>query len=278
MRLFLLTSLTMLAFAANSVLNRLAVGSGSIDPESFAILRLLSGVVVLVALARGRGAPMRRTWGRRLIGGGSLTLYMLGFSLAYLTLDAGLGALILFGVVQITMFGWGVAQGDRASPRQISGAGLALIGLAGVLWPTASHAVAPGGVLFMVVAGLGWAAYTLAGRGAENPLGATADNFVASCLMTLIALSLLGWPMQITPTGLVLAAVSGGVTSGMGYALWYSVLPRLSAAVAATVQLSVPVLAMIAGVIGLGEDLSLRLVLGGFAVIAGIAIVVRSKA
>jgi drug/metabolite transporter (DMT)-like permease len=274
MRLILLTALTMIAFAANSILNRLAVSSGSIDPESFAVIRLISGVVALLALARMRGARTDQTWRNRLVGGGSLTLYMLGFSLAYSTLDAGLGALILFGVVQVSMFGWGLARGQSSSGRQVFGATLALTGLAWVLWPGEDASAEISGALFMALAGLGWAIYSLIGRGAGDPLGATADNFRTSLVMTLAALMLLGWQLQVTVLGAFLAILAGAVTSGMGYAMWYSVLPRLTTSVAATIQLSVPVLAMIAGVLMLGEDLSMQLVLGGLAVIGGIALVV----
>ncbi len=278
MRLIFLTALPMTAFAANSILNRLAVGDGRIDPESFAFLRLLSGVITLVVLARLRRVRIRQTWLRRLVGGGALSLYMLGFSFAYRNLDAGLGALILFGVVQVTMFGWGLSQGEKSNRRQVSGAVVALAGLTVVLWPGGSGRVAVEGALFMILAGIGWAVYSLAGRRSQEPLGATADNFVISLVMVVGILAVSDWTLHADPSGLLLACLSGAVTSGMGYALWYAVLPRLSTSVAATVQLSVPVLALLAGVLFLGEEPGFRLVLGGAAVIGGIGLVVRAPA
>ncbi|WP_368669752.1 DMT family transporter [Roseibium sp. RKSG952] len=278
MRLFLLTTLTMCAFAANSILNRLAVDSGASDPASFAVVRVLSGALVLslLVLMRGTQLPLRNR--RRIIGAGALSLYMIGFSVAYLTLDAGLGALILFGVVQITMFAANTAFGAVPTARQMLGAAIALAGLAFVLWPSGALQVDLTGAALMTAAGVGWAAYSLAGRSEPDALAGTAANFVVALPVTALALLWFGAGWQINSVGYLLAILSGAVTSGMGYALWYRVLPQLAPAAAAVVQLSVPIIAIIAGVILLGEIASLKLMVGAMLVLGGIALaVVRLK-
>jgi drug/metabolite transporter (DMT)-like permease len=274
MRLVFLTLVVMLAFAGNSILNRLAVGAGDIGAMGFAQIRLAAGVVMLVVLCRWRQQRLSQPVKMSLLGGGSLALYMIGFSLAYRSLDAGLGALILFGVVQITMFGWGALRGSVVAPGQVLGALLAFGGLAYVLWPTGSAQVPLIGAAFMAAAGLGWAIYSLLGRQVQSPLAATTVNFMWATVMVLPLTWLLADPVAISVRGAGLAIVSGAVTSGLGYALWYRVLPQLQPAVAATVQLSVPVIAMLAGVIGLGEILSPQLIIGTLAVLGGIALVI----
>lgn len=270
----------MAAFAANSILNRLGVASGAITAEAFAIVRLAAGVGILSLLVRVQGAPWRQPSWRWALGGVSLTAYMLGFSWAYRSLDAGIGALILFGTVQFSMFGWGIIRGGSVSALQVTGSGIALAGLALVLWPGGGNmAISASGVAFMVLAGLGWGVYSLVGRGAQSPLGATAGNFCLSLGLT-VAIVLVAMPQSVDLgaaqwSGIGLAILSGAITSGMGYAIWYAVLPSLSAPFAATVQLSVPVLALVAGVLGLGEMLSLRAVLGAVLVLGGIAVVLR---
>lgn len=275
MRLFLLTLLTMTAFAANSILNRLAVDSGAMDPASFALLRVLSGAVMLSVLtwARRRTLPLRAPG--RLKGALSLVTYMVGFSAAYLTLDAGLGALVLFGVVQISIFGLAAVRGAPPSPRQIFGAGIAFAGLAWVLWPAGAVRVDPVGVLCMVLAGVGWAYYTLAGRSEPDALAGTAANFCVAVPLVALAYAVFPTDSVLTLSGVMLAVLSGAVTSGLGYALWYAVVPRFSPSMAAIVQLLVPVIALAAGVILLGEDASIRLVLGAILVLGGIALAVR---
>ncbi|WP_424978592.1 DMT family transporter [Leisingera sp. S232] len=273
MRLFCLVCLTMIAFAANSILSRMAIGSEHMDAGSFGLLRLASGAAVLMVLCRMQGVAARQDLRASLKGGAALTLYIAGFSLAYQQLDAGLGALVLFGVVQMSMFVWGVLRGTAVSSGQVAGAVMAFLGLAYVVWPDGSGAVPLGASLLMAAAGLGWGIYSILGRGAAQPLAATAVNFLWSTAMFLpIALWLGSSTMSLC--GAVLAVLSGAVTSGIGYALWYRLLPQILPAVAATVQLSVPVIAILAGAVLLGEAIGLRLIFGSAAVLGGIALVV----
>lgn len=276
MRLILLTCLTMIAFAANSVLNRMAVDSGAIDPSSFALIRVLAGAVALcmILTVRGGGLPMLDQ--SRIVGALSLAAYMIGFSLAYATLDAGLGALILFGTVQVTMFGWSALRGSAPTLRQMVGAGIAFAGLLVALWPKDGGGGDLTGAILMLIAGLGWAAYTLAGKGAKDPLAATAANFVWT--LPILALLLLGPTQHAAPSGIGLAILSGAVTSGLGYALWYSILPRLTGQTAAVVQLSVPIIAIAGGTLLLGEAVTLSLALAAALVVGGIAVAVTASA
>lgn len=272
MRLILLTCLTMTAFAANSVLNRAAVGGGLIDPGSFALIRVAAGAVILCMIQSVRRAPLPMLARGRWVSVVGLSAYMVGFSLAYLSLDAGLGALILFGTVQIGMFAWGAWSGTPPRPRALLGAGVAFAGLALVLWPGPAGVADPVGAGLMVIAGLGWAAYTLAGRGAPDALGATAANFVWT--LPVMGLLLLGPALEVSAPGAALAVICGGVTSGLGYALWYAVLPRLAASTAAVVQLSVPVIAIAGGAALLAEPPGLAVLFAAVLVIGGIALAV----
>ncbi len=270
----LLTAIVMVAFAANSVLNRLAVGAGEIDPVLFALIRVASGagILVVLALALGRGLPLLRP--ARIIGALSLTLYLFGFSIAYLRLDAGLGALILFGVTQVVMFAGAFFGKEQVAPARTIGAAIGLLGLAWLLWPTGTVQIPALGWGFMVAAGLGWGLYSLAGTSGEDPLAATAANFLLAlpvCLVLPMLLPVQMEPVAPSPFGIGLAVVSGAITSGLGYALWYHVLPRLGGSAGGLVQLSVPVIAVLGGLIFLGEAVSLRLVLAGALVLGGIA-------
>jgi drug/metabolite transporter (DMT)-like permease len=275
MRIFFLTAFTMIAFASNSLLTRLAVEPDYIDAVSFALIRVLSGAAFMAALVARAGAPLPWRARARAIGALSLTAYMFGFSLAYITLDAGLGALILFGVVQITMFGYSSMTGARPTWRQLSGAAIAFCGLVLALMPAPSSAGSGLGAAFMVVAGVGWAIYTLSGRSSRNPLATTAANFVICAPVTLV-LSL-PFLSHATPTGIAIAVVCGALTSGLGYALWYRVLPDLQQNVAPVVQLSVPVIAIFAGAVLLGEEVTAPVVLAAVLVIAGIALAVTRR-
>ena len=275
MRLFLLTALTMTAFAANSVLNRMALVEDGMGPASFAAIRLVSGALALAALVvlRREGRGLRLVAPGRVTGTLSLALYVLGFSFAYVTLDAGLGALILFGGVQVTMFAGAVLAREQVPPARWLGAGVALSGLAVLLWPEGATAPPIAGAALMIAAALGWGIYSLAGRGAGDPLGDTAANFVLAAPLGLLVVLLL--PDGVTAQGVVLACLSGIVTSGLGYALWYTVLPRLAASVAAVAQLTVPLIALAGGVLFLGEALTLRFALASALVLGGVALSLR---
>jgi len=276
MRLALLTTLTMIAFAANSVLNRLAVDSGAIDASSFAMIRVLAGAVVLCMILTVRGGGLPIAGRGRLIGAASLSAYMIGFSLAYVTLDAGLGALILFGTVQVVMFGWSGLRGATPSLRQLGGASVAFVGLLFALWPREGAGGDLAGAVLMVVAGLGWAIYSIAGRQGADPLATTAANFVVALPMLVVLLS--GTGLYAAPSGIALAITSGAVTSGLGYALWYHVLRQLGAQSAPVVQLSVPIIAIAAGALLLGETITLTIVLAAVLVLGGIALTVTAPA
>ena len=275
MRLFLLTTLTMVAFAANSVLNRMALAGGDIDAISFGSVRLMAGAVTLAVLSivlRG-GLPLRGPG--RMVGVLSLLVYVYGFSTAYRALDAGLGALILFGVVQITMFAGGLAAREAMPARRWVGAALAFGGLAWLLWPGSGPTVSLGHGLLMAAAGVGWGIYSLVGRRGGDALQTTAANFVLAAPLGLaLGLGLPAGPQGTVAgtQGLALAVLSGAMMSGMGYALWYSLLPRLAASIAAVAQLTVPMIAMAGGMVFLGEALTARFALASALVLGGVAI------
>lgn len=275
MRLFLLTALAMIAFAANSVLNRMAVGAGALDAMSFALVRLLAGagmLGLLLLLRRARGGALWAGWSGRATGVAGLLAYLIGFSAAYLALDAGMGALILFASVQVTMFAGALAMGEAVPPRRWLGAGLALSGLAMLLLPGAGAVPSLPATGAMVIAGIGWGIYSLAGRGARDALGATAWNFLLSVPVALALFTL--WPVagHVTARGIWLAIASGAVTSGLGYALWYSLVPALGAARAAVAQLTVPLIASAGGLALMGEAVSLRFALAAALVLGGVAL------
>lgn len=271
----MLTILTMFAFAANSLLTRMAIQGGHIDPSGFAIIRVIAGAIVLgmIMSVRGGGLPLLRR--NRLPGAISLTIYMIGFSLAYLTLDAGLGALILFGVVQITMFAHGALTGSSPTQRQLTGAAIAFVGLVIALWPGPGGTSDPVGATLMVLAGLGWAAYTIIGRGSSDPLGATSANFLLCVPLVLILL--VGTGLNFSAVGIALGVLCGGLTSAMGYALWYTVLPKIDSATAAIVQLSVPIIAILGGAVLLGEAIGLLVILSAALVVGGIGWAVSAR-
>lgn len=269
MRLALLAALVMVAFAANSVLNRMAVGPGLIDPISFAVVRLAAGAVVLALLVWARGGLRWAGWGGRGAGVAGLLIYLFGFSWAYGRLDAGAGALVLFGVVQITMFAGALQAGEAVPARRWAGAGLALAGLAVLLAPAGGGDLA--GYAAMVAAGVGWGVYSLAGRGVPDALAATAANFGLALPLGIIAGLALGMtPGTATGAGLGLAVLSGAVTSGLGYALWYAILPALGAGRAAVAQLTVPLLAAAGGAVLLAEGVGLRFALAAVLVLGGV--------
>lgn len=270
MRLFLLTALTMTAFAANSVLNRLALDSGVIGPASFTAIRLLSGALILGALCPlvSPGAALRRSgsWQSAL----ALFCYAAAFSFAYLSLSAATGALILFGGVQITMFAGALLSGERPGPARWAGSVLGLAGLAVLLLPGAT-VPDPAGAGLMLIAAVAWAVYSLRGRVSGNPLLATTANFLWALPLAALLLTLAPPENLPAASGVLLAASSGALASGLGYAIWYSVLPRLDRSIAAIAQLSVPLIAFAGGNLLLGEPLTLRFVIAAMLILGGMA-------
>jgi drug/metabolite transporter (DMT)-like permease len=255
------------------VLNRLALGNETIDATSYTTVRLVSGAVMLgiIGLAtREKGWIRERgTW----LSAGFLFLYAIAFSFAYLSLSTGTGALILFGSVQVTMIIAALVAGERPRVLEWIGLFLALGGLVYLVFP-GLKAPSPLGSALMVAAGIAWGFYTLRGRGSSDPLGDTASNFIRSVPFILVV-SLLGLKnVQISTDGLLLASISGAITSGLGYVIWYAALRGLTTTRAATVQLSVPILAAWSGIIFLSEEVSLRLLLAGVLILGGIGLAV----
>ena len=270
-----LTLVAMFAFAANSLLCRMALGEGLIDAASFTTVRVLSGAITLSLIL----LPRWRTRGRDRADWRAVTMlftYMAFFSFAYLSLSAGTGALLLFGAVQLTMFAVALYSGERFPLLSWAGLALAVSGLVYLVSPGVT-APDPLGAVLMAIAGTAWGVYSLLGKHVADPLEATANNFIYSApMVVLLSLILLG-NFQITPKGLALAVISGAAASGLGYVIWYAALKGLSATRAATVQLSVPVIAAIGGVILLSEQMSMRLVLASFATLGGIALVLMQR-
>jgi drug/metabolite transporter (DMT)-like permease len=273
-RTALLTVLALLAFAGNSVLCRLALQVTTIDPVSFTGIRLASGAVALWLIVR--------LWRRNATGSGSawsataLFVYAAAFSIAYVGLTTATGALLLFGAVQVTMIGSGLWAGERLAPRQWAGFLLALSGLAILLAP--GLAAPPlSSAMLMLLAGIAWGLYSLRGRGGGDPTRVTAGNFMLTVPMAaLLVLAGLPW-LQADGAGIALAVASGALASGVGYAIWYAALPSLEATHAATVQLSVPVIAALGGLALVDEAITGRFVLASAAVLGGIAIVVLQR-
>lgn len=273
-RIGLLTLLTMIAFAGNSVLCRIALKHTSIDAASFTSIRLVSGAVVLWAIAYffRSGSTGRGNW----ISAFALFAYAAGFSFAYISLTAATGALLLFGAVQATMIGHGLWAGERFRKQQLVGLMLAFAGLVGLLLPGLSAPPLAGSVL-MLIAGVAWGVYSLRGKGTGDPTRVTAGNFLRASLFAAALSSLQISNGNLDSVGIWYAIASGAVASGLGYAIWYSVLPSLKATNAATVQLSVPVFAALGGIIILGESVTARFLLASLAILGGIALVILSK-
>ena len=271
--LLVLTGVAMLAFAGNSLLCRAALAHTGIDAATFTLLRLASGALVLALLVvrRGRSVTAGGSW----LSAAALFIYAICFSLAYRSLSAATGALLLFGMVQASMVGWGLWRGERLSLWQTVGLALAIVGLLGLLLP-GLQAPPFGAAALMMAAGVAWGAYSLRGRGQGDPTVFTGGNFVRATPMALAALPLAS-SLSLDRAGVGLALASGALTSGLGYAVWYRVLPRLSPTQAASVQLSVPVLAAAGGVVLLGESWSTRLTLAGLAIVGGVGLVIRAR-
>lgn len=273
-RVISLTSLAMLAFASNSLLCRLALKHTSIDAASFTTIRLVSGAVMLWLVVKIHSGT--QTGGGNWQSAFALFAYAAGFSFAYMSLPAASGALLLFGAVQITMIGYGVWSGERLLGRQLVGLMFAFGGLVGLLLPGLSAPPLYGSIL-MLGAGAAWGIYSLRGRGAGDPTRVTAGNFMRAALIATIMSILMFNGASLNNVGVLYAISSGALASGIGYAIWYTALPALKATNAATVQLSVPVIAALGGIVFLGEPLSLRLILASLAILGGIALVILGK-
>jgi drug/metabolite transporter (DMT)-like permease len=268
-RVFLFTALAMVAFAGNSLLCRAALKQTQIDAATFTLIRIVSGALCLRIIVQIRKGTLRNAGSR--LSALALFGYAALFSFAYLRLTAGTGALLLFGAVQATMIFWALRKGERLDAKQLAGLLLALAGLVALVFPGLS-APPLGAALLMLGAGIAWGVYSLRGKGGGGPLRATAGNFLRAVplavLLSLVALR--SW--NFDRAGIGYAVASGALASGIGYAIWYTALPALRASGAATVQLSVPVLAAAGGIALLGEPITLRFVIASIAVLGGIAL------
>lgn len=275
----------MMAFAGNSLLCRLALKNTAIDAASFTAVRLIAASAVLFLLAGGWRSGWRTQWHTTWRGGDNwpsafaLFAYAAGFSFAYINLPAATGALLLFGAVQATMIGYGIWRGERLLPLQFVGLALAGCGLVALMVPGVA-APPLGSAMLMLGAGVAWGVYSLRGKGApasRSPTTVTAGNFLRTVPLTLCLSLLMIHQLSLDTAGVWYGILSGALTSGVGYVVWYKVLPSLKATSAATVQLSVPAIAAAGGVLLLGEPLSLRLMLSSIAILAGIALVIFNK-
>ncbi len=275
LKIIIFTGLALIAFAANSVLARLALGNETIDAASFTIIRLLSGslvLIVIITITRSTGLPGKGSWSASFM----LFLYAITFSYAYISLETGTGALILFGAVQMTMILLLYISGARLHYTEWVGVAIAFTGfvyliLPGVTTPSVT------GFLLMAVAGIAWGSYTLKGRGSKNPLRDTAANFIRTTpLVILLAIATIN-NSHYSTEGILLALLSGGITSGIGYTLWYIALAGLSVTQAAVLQLSVPVIAALGGIIFVSETITPRLAISAAMVLGGILVVILGK-
>ncbi|MFJ3461588.1 DMT family transporter [Achromobacter spanius] len=275
-RLFALTLFAMLAFAGNSLLCRIALKQTAIDPTTFVAIRIVSGALMLwlVLAVRRQSTRLEGTWA----GAFALLAYAMAFSYAYTHIPAGTGALLLFGAIQISMILYGLTIGERLSPLQCAGMALAVTGLVALMLPTADAPPVFYGVL-MILSGVAWSIYSLLGRSAKNPAAATAGNFIraAPVALALLLVQFVMANVRIDIPGAVYAVASGAVTSGLGYILWYAALKQLNVTRAATVQLSVPVLAALGGTLFLDEPLTALLVAASALVLAGVSLVIVAK-
>jgi len=273
-RIIILTSLAMIAFAGNSLLCRVALKHTRIDPASFTTIRLISGAVMLWLVVRmsHRAHSGSGNW----LSAFALFVYAAGFSFAYVSLPAASGALLLFGAVQATMIGHGIWSGERLQRLQLAGLLLALGGLVGLLLPGLS---APPlfGSLLMLGAGVAWGIYSLRGKGAGDPTNVTAGNFLRAVPISAALSITMFNNTSLDSAGIWYAISSGALASGIGYAIWYTAVPALKATNAATVQLSVPVIAAVGGIVFLAEPITLRLTVTSAAILGGIALVILEK-
>lgn len=274
--MLLFTLFALVAFAANSVLSRLALGAGAIDAASYTVIRLLSGIMVLALVLwltnRDAANRTRGSW----LSGLALFLYAVTFSFAYITLDTGTGALILFGAVQVTMILLSMFGGERLRLAEWLGV---LVAFGGFVYLVLPRVTTPSfvGLVLMTAAGISWGVYTLRGRGSPDPVADTAYNFIRSAPFVLVLFLVSLRDAHYSPVGVGYAALSGGLTSGLGYTVWYYALRDLNATRAAVVQLSVPVIAALGGVVWVGETISLRLALSGLLILGGILLVILGR-
>lgn len=274
---YLLTLFAMLAFAANTVLCRLALvsngGEASIDAASFTSIRLISGAIILILLLSVQTRELKPK-SINPISTMMLFIYAICFSFSYIDISAGTGALILFGTVQLTMIIFGLIKGERPGYLALTGILLAFAGLIYLLLPGVS---APPlmNALLMMIAGLAWGIYSLRGKGVTNPLVATSWNFIGTLPLVLLTYLIFKADIHLTQKGIVFAILSGALASGVGYSIWYAALPYLTATRAATVQLTVPIISSIGGIIFLSEQLSLRLILASIAVLGGVYLTIK---
>ncbi|MEX1139721.1 MAG: DMT family transporter [Bacteroidota bacterium] len=267
----LLACFTIIAFASNSVLCRLALQPNLIDPGSFTLVRLLSGAAVLVALVNIRNSGTWRSphWLAAL----ALFAYAAPFSFAYVRIPVGIGAIILFPAVQLTMIGWDLLHGKKLHAKEWAGLGLALGGLAILTLPGAA-APDPLGALLMAIAGVSWGAYSIIGRGSRNAVANTTSNFAFASLFAIPLVGFAPSATHWTADGLLLATASGGLASGIGYVTWYAILPRITSTQAGILQLLVPILATLAGIVFLDEPFTTRLAIAAITIISGVALAV----
>lgn len=271
--MFLKISLAMIAFAANSVLCRLALADRLIDPISFSLIRVSSGAVVLLILWLLSTRRVKIEWNIK--NSIFLAVYILAFSYAYIKIDAGVGALILFGTVQLSMIFYGIFHGEKLTLKRGLGVGITLVGIIILLLPGASTPSLFYS-LIMGISGLAWAAYSISGKTMNNPLSSTLANFLLAVPAVLIASSLFQQDTVMTNKGIILAIISGGLTSSGAYVLWYSILKHIDRITASTVQLSVPCLAILGGSLFIGEPVGLRVIFSTVIVLLGIILVIFS--
>ncbi|MBU2411389.1 MAG: DMT family transporter [Gammaproteobacteria bacterium] len=286
LRLCVFVILALLAFAANSVLCRLALNDGLIDPAQFTTWRLLSGTVTLVLLSafqclKHQHNDLKIAWLEgSWLSAFALFIYALGFSYAYVTLSTGMGALILFGAVQLTLILFAVWAGQKLVWLEWLGLAIAFAGFVYLVLPTLSSPSLLGFIL-MTLAGVAWGLYTWRGKISAKPLFATTSNFVRTIPMLLIALLVIYLNTEQSqiaqPEGMILAVTSGAIMSGLGYAIWYAVLPYLSASMAAVLQLLVPIIATIGGVFFANESITLHLVIATLSVLGGVLLVILAR-
>lgn len=273
-RIFILTSLAMIAFAGNSLLCRLALKTTSVDAASFTTVRLISGAFVLwlIVQLKAKNQSGKGSW----LSAFALFIYAAGFSFAYRDVSAATGALLLFGAVQATMISYGFSKGERFGKLQWLGLSIAIAGFIGLLLPGLTAPPLQGSLL-MLAAGIAWGGYSLRGKSDGNPLQTTSGNFLRAAPFALVCSLWMMDVRQLDSMGIWLAICSGALTSGIGYVIWYAALPNLKTTTAATVQLAVPLITAIGGIILLKEPVTLRIILASAAILGGIALVISVK-